>query len=281
MYLSYSQVELYKTCPHKYFLTRVEKWKADVTPAALLFGMSIDASLNYVLMRAKRKHSIYPDTAKKILKKYMSSWNGQNKLEYFKNESPHGEGFDELDDADKQWVVWNHLMKVGETIITTYIDEILPQLGTILSVQTKRYIDNEAGDKFILITDFRAKLTDGREVTFDNKTSSDIKKYYGLTSVKKSNQLAIYTEYEESKLAGYVALSKKLNNGKIDYKIVIDEIDEEKVQETFNEIDVNLRAIKNKEFPKNEKNCYQFGKLCEVWNLCKKGSSEGLIKKIP
>lgn len=278
MYISHSQVELYNTCPHKYYLMRVEKWSPDKTYSALLFGVAIDAALNYILRRAKRKHPIYATTAARIFQKYLSAWKGQNELVYFKNEAPATDEFNEAGDEEKQWLVFNNLNSIGQAILNVYIEEILPKLGTILSVQTKRFIPNQNGDKLILITDFRARLPDGREVTFDNKTSSDIKKYYGPSCVKKSDQLAIYTEYEDSKLAGYIALSKKLVDGKIGYEIRIDEIEEDKVEQVFDRIDDSLRAIANKEFPKNEKSCWSFGRKCEMWDLCKKGKTSGLIK---
>lgn len=286
MYISHSKVELYSTCPYKYYLMSVEKWSTDKTYSALLFGSAVDRALNYVLTRTKHHHIPNLNIAQLLFDKSLSSWNGQNELIYFKNEAPNSLEFEEADHNTKQDLVFENLMNIGYNIIETYIKDILPQLGTILSVQTKRFIPNQSGDTLVLITDFRARLPDGREVTFDNKTSSDIKKYYGPSSVKKSQQLAIYTEYEPTKLAGYIALSKKIDHYTTEdkdapppYVIRIDEIVEEQTEQAFQKVDTALLAIKSKEFPKNEKSCWSFGRKCEMWDLCKKGKTDGLIKR--
>lgn len=279
MYISHSQVDLYTSCPYKYFLTRIEKWETDKTYSALLFGSAMDTALNYILLRSKHHHVPYYDTAALLFQREMEKWHGQNELVYFKNEAPPTETFDDLSDEDKQEAVFINLCTIGRAILKLYIDTILPQLGTILAVQTKRFIPNKAGDKLILVVDFKARLPDGREVTFDNKTSSDIKKYYGPSSVQKSDQLAIYTEYEPSRLAGYVAISKRPQEGKENYTIRVDTISEARAEEAFEKVDTTLRAIKAKEFPKNEKSCWAFGRRCEMWDLCKKGKTTGLKKR--
>lgn len=284
MNVSYSKVELYSSCPYKYYLSYVERWQADKTFTSLLFGSAMDATLNYILTRTKRHHPVYPSTAEKIFSKYMDAWHGQNELSYFKNECPVTDPvsdalFEDLDERARQWAVHNHLLNIGEKMIATYITNILPQFKRIISVQQKKYIPNEAGDNLVLITDFKAEMHDGRIVLFDNKTSSDIKKYYGPSCVKKSNQLAIYTEYEDSKLGGYVALQKKLVDDTIKYDIIIDTVPEEKAAEVFTAIDGALTSMKVEEFPKNEKSCWSFGRPCEFWGLCKNGSSKGLVKR--
>jgi hypothetical protein len=74
-------------------------------------------------------------------------------------------------------------------------------------------------------------------------------------------------------------LSKKLKDGKIEWKLVVDEIEEEQVQAAFIKVDDALNKIKNKQFDKNEKSCYSFGRRCEFWGLCKQGKTQGLIKR--
>lgn len=285
MNISHSKVELYNTCAYKYYLTYVEKWSPDKTFTPLLFGSAIDNALNYLLESYQSGIQI-PDVkeADRIFNRRMNAWRGQNELVYFKNEAPEVDPitkrpFEELDDEEKQEAVFHHLLEVGSKILKVYNAQVLPNFKRIISIQTKRTIPNETGDNLVLITDFTAELNDGRIVIFDNKTSSDIKKYYGPSSVKKSQQLSIYTEFEESKLAGYIALQKKLVDGAVVWNMVVDTIDEDQVQQSFIKVDQTLRAIKREEFPKNEKACYSYGRPCEYWNLCKKGNSKGLIQK--
>jgi hypothetical protein len=213
----------------------------------------------------------------------MNQW-PHNELQYFKYEAPAtcpttGIDFEDLDHEAKQIAVHKNLIILGHKLITTYYTHIIPTFKKILSVQTKRFIPNESGDTLVLITDFRAELLDGRVVTFDNKTSSDIKKYYNKDSVKKSAQLAIYTEYEDTKLAGYIALQKKLVRGEVKYDIIVDEVDNKVVDDTFNNIDAALAGIKNNEFNKNEKSCFSFGNRCSFWDACKKNNYKGLVKR--
>ena len=275
MRISHSRVELYTQCPRKYQIKYIEKLEPNKTFTPLLFGSAIDKALNYVLTRTKRKHVVYEDTAKAIFLKNMQKWAGQNELIFFKNEMP-----DIMEEGlDPQWAVWEHLCGVGIAMIQTYIEEILPLFKEILSVQTKKLIPNEEGDELILITDFMAKLHDDRVVVFDNKTSTDVKKGYPKSSVAKSQQLAIYAEFSNTKLAGYVALQKKLKDGKVVWAMIIDEIPEEQTAKAFDKIDEALRGIKNEIFPPCPKSCFSFGRSCEYWNYCKRGDKTGLIQK--
>jgi hypothetical protein len=257
----------------------VERYSVDKTYTPFLFGTALDKCLNYILIRTKRNKTVYSDTAKALFLKYMRRWQGQNELDYFKNDCPERDDWEDLDSESKQWEVWKNLCHVGQMMVDTYIQEILPNFQKILSVQTRRQIPNEAGDNLILITDFTAVLKDGRTAIMDNKSASDVDKQYGKNSVKKSQQLAIYTEFEESKIAGYVALQKKPVDGKIKWNLVVDEIEDEQIEQAFNKVDKALNLIKNKEYPKNTKSCYAFGKLCPYFNACKKNDYTGLIKK--
>lgn len=269
MRTSHSKTELYNLCPAKFRFKYIDKLEPNKTFSALLFGGAIDKALNYILTRTKRKHIVYADTTKRIFTKNMNKWQGQNELVFFKNEMPY--------ENSSQEEVWRHLVIVGYIMIDTYISEILPMFAEILSVQTKREIPNAEGDILVLITDFTARLHDGRVVTFDNKTSTDIKKNYGPKSVAKSQQLAIYTEFEESKLAGYIALSKRLKDGKVEWVSVVDTILEEQAVIAFEKVDQALRGIKNEEFPCNPKACYSFGKPCDYMKYCKYNDDSGLV----
>lgn len=271
-------MELYNTCGFKYKLKYIERWEADQTPAALLFGTAIDKALNYVLIRKKHNHTPKYQVAEAFFLKQMNVWQGQNELIYFKGEAPTDLD-PEMAAPLKQKAVWDHLVSIGLKMIQTYIDEILPNFKRIIQVQTKKKIDNGAGDVLVLVTDFLAELQDGRIVIFDNKTSSDIKKNYGKSSVANSTQLAIYTEYETTNLAGYVALQKKLVDGKISWTMVVDSIQESKTAEALEKVDSALENIKAEIFEKNQKSCYLYNKPCEFYKLCKFGNSRGLLKK--
>jgi hypothetical protein len=279
MKISHSRVELYSENPKKYYLKYILKLEVDKTFTPLLFGSAIDKALNYMLTRTKHKHKVHSETALGIFLKNMDKWSGQNELLYYKNEMP--DNIDSLSETDeeRQFAVWKHLCIIGSTILSTYKKEILPLFKEVLSVQTKKEIPNEDGDILVLVTDFTAKLQDDRIVVFDNKTTSDIKKNYGPKSVAKSQQLAIYSEFEKSSLAGYIALSKKLKEGKVQWTMVVDEIPEEQRVKAFEKIDKALKGIKNQEFPECPRNCFSYGKSCEYKNYCKNGDTTGIVQR--
>lgn len=276
--LSHSKVELYNQCGYKFKLKYIEKFDADKTYTPLLFGSSVDEALNLLLLQMKNKQPIDAQAAKDVFLQKMSAWTGQNELMFFKNEMP-ANMFIEDDSEGNQQRVFAYLKVIGQKMIDTYVAEILPLFEEVLDVQIKREIENKEGDVFVLVVDFTAKLKDGRVVTFDNKTTSNIKKNYPEHAVLKSQQLSLYTEYETSRLAGYLVLQKALDNDKVVWKMLIDSIPEEMVDTAFEKVDNALRAIKREEFPKNEKSCFAYGKKCEYWDACKRGNYKGLIKR--
>lgn len=282
MRISHSRVELYSLCGQKYKFKYVEKLEANKTYTPLLFGSAIDRALNYVLTRTKHGHTLSEEVALALFHNSMKQWSGQNELVYYKNECPdmHGDApFGSLDDEQQQYAVWANLCDVGEAILSTYQKEIVPLFAEILSVQSKKIVPNEDGDELVLITDFMARLHDGRVVVFDNKTTGDVKKSYPKTSVAKSQQLAIYTEFEETNLAGYIALQKKLKDGKVVWAMIIDGVPEAMTAQAFDKIDEALRGIKRGEFEKNLKACFSFGRLCEYKKYCQYGDDTGLVRK--
>jgi hypothetical protein len=278
MNISHSKVELFNTCGFKYKLKYIDKLEADKTYTPLLFGGAVDQALNYLLIQTKNNKPIDMHHAKSILIDEMYKWSGQNELVFFKSEMPEDE-FIEGDYEGNQIRVWNYLCKIGQMMLDVYVEEIIPLFDSIVDVQITKNIKNEDGDNLVLIMDFIGKLKDGRILVVDNKTSGDIKKAYPKTAVKNSQQLAIYTEHMDSRLAGYIALSKKLKDGKIEWKMVVDEVPEEQSQKAFDKIDSTLRSIKNNEFDKNPKSCFSFGRKCEYWDMCKKDDSTGLVKR--
>jgi hypothetical protein len=278
MKISHSKVELYNTCPAKYKFRYIDKLDVDKTFTPLLFGSAIDQALNYVLIQTKDKKPVDIVEAKRIFNAEMDKWHGQNELAYFKYELPEDQVI-EGDDEGNQVRAHRHLKTIGEKMLDTYVAEILPLFDEVIDVQITKNIKNEEDDELILVVDFVAKLKDGRVVTFDNKTTGDVKKNYPKNSVQKSQQLSIYAEFADNNLAGYIAMQKKLKDDKIVWNIIVDEIPDEQIETAFNKVDDALRAIKREEFDKNEKGCFSFGKLCEYAGLCKRGSKKGLIER--
>lgn len=278
MKLSHTALETYRSCPKKYYYKYRERLEADKTYSSLLFGKAADEAFNYILTCAKEKTKSenVVEFAIAIFNKKMNEWQGQNEFVYFKNETPQDIDFGALTDEEKQKTVWEHLVKVGHKIIELFVNEIVPQLGEIQDVQVEKLITNSNEDVLKIVIDFVTILPDGRKVVFDNKTTSSIKRNYPAGSVKKSKQLAMYTEYYPGYLSGYIAIEKSLNPL---YNIFIDRIEPEFKENVFKEIETNCNEIKSENFEKNEKSCYAFGRSCEYYSYCKFGNRTGLKVK--
>lgn len=281
MNVSYSKIELYNTCGAKYKFKYLDRLEPNLTFSPLLFGAATDKALNYILEQVRDKKEIDKEKAINILQTEMDKWTAQNDLIYFKNELP--DGYDtSLSYIELQKLVWTNLCTVGKLMIDTYISEILPLFESIESVQIERKIKNDdvSGDVLVIVIDFIGVLKDGRRVLFDNKTTSDIKKNYPKkTCVKKSRQLALYTDYYPDHYSGYIVLQKKLVDGKVIWDMIIDKIEEAQTSLVFEDIETKTQMIKDEKFEKNEKSCFSFGRKCEYWGLCKYGNSEGLRKR--
>lgn len=277
MRLSNSSMDLYNQCPRKWKFKYKENLKGNHTSTPLLFGSAIDHALNYILeaIRDKKEWSI--GHAKDEFVHKMNEWEGQNRLDFFKNEIPESLK-DCIDDGDldHQEEVWHNIVQRGLSCLDVYINDILPQIDEVLQVQTKGSVLNELGDEFVFVVDFICKLKDGRTVLMDNKTASA---KYKKKAVIESQQLSLYLEnFPEIKYAGYIVLIKNPAREKgLTYQLMVDEIPEETTKKSFDLLEQTLYSIKAEKFDCNYKSCKAFGKQCEYYYACTHGNYEGLV----
>lgn len=273
--ISNSKLDLYQTCPKKYWFKYVQKVQADVTRTPLLFGSAMDSALNFIL-ECKRDgvpHSI--EQAKQIFATELSKWSGQNRLDYFKNEVP--EEWLESNDPDLiEKAVHGLMLRRGVDCIDVYEKEILSQIESVIEVQTKGTLNNAEGDTFEFIVDAVVKLKNGPVVVLDNKTASA---KYKKKAVIESQQLSLYLEnYPDIKHAAYAVLIKNPAKEKgLTHQLLVDEIPEETKAASFKLLEDTLLKIKNEEFPCNYKGCMAFGKECEYSKACSYGDYTGLV----
>ncbi len=115
---------------------------------------------------------------------------------------------------------WLCLKKKAELLLTAYYNDILPNFKTIIAVQKKVELIDEAGNNLNGVIDFVAELQDGRIAIVDNKTTST---EYEEDAVATSEQLATYQAIlnifahdtdndwkHEIKACAYAVMSKKL-----------------------------------------------------------------------
>jgi hypothetical protein len=163
----------------------------------------------------------------------------------------------------------------GHLLLDAYFKEVMPRIKKVLSIQGEMnltgYDDdgNPTEDSITGKLDLIAMIedNDGNVVhaLLDNKTTSEP---YPKNSVQKKDQLALYAcAYPDIKTFGYLTMNKK--NFKT--QVILDSISDEKKDSVLTKFVAALDNIKNKQFEKNTKACYNFGRRCEFYSHCHKG----------
>lgn len=110
---------------------------------------------------------------------------------------------------------WLCLVRKGHLMITAYEEKVLPKIKSVKAVQRKITITNGEGDSIIGYVDAILEWEDGRNVIFDNKTSSI---EYAYDAVLSSPQLILYKhalgEEFDTKTAGFIVLRKGIIKNK-------------------------------------------------------------------
>lgn len=197
----------------------------------------------------------------------------------------------------------------GILLLKEYENKILPKIIKVYSVQKSVKLINDEGDVIKGYLDFVAEWEGEGKVVFDNKTSS---RKYGPNSVKESQQLIIYSENEEHFKAGFIVLLKNIKYKKqktctecdfttnrrikrcencnsesweiteipqAEIQVLIDELDNELQDKTFDEIVEVAQNIKQEKFEKNFDACFQFGRKCAYYDICHNNKmNDNLIK---
>jgi len=211
---------------------------------------------------------------------------------------------------------WLSLRRKGHLMIDTYVNEIMPKIKKVHSIQREVDLPNDDGDHICGFIDFEAEL-EGHEgiYTVDNKTSG---RSYKKDAVNEKEQLLLYDEETNNGKAAYIVLLKDIKhtkeltcvecgkvykravkscgntidgkkcNGELElsiveskakHQIVVDTINEEKKDLLFEEIDDILLNIREEKFPQNRDNCFSYGKKCIYYDVCRDGNREGLHVK--
>jgi CRISPR/Cas system-associated exonuclease Cas4 (RecB family) len=191
----------------------------------------------------------------------------------------------ELKDSDKLLfnnLCWRSLYRKGELLIDAYERDILPEIHEVFEIQKTVLLTNESGDRLRGKIDFIASFTSDPTTKYiiDNKTSSEP---YKADSVANSIQLAIYCEAEGTNKAAYAVMEKKIRvrDPKARTQLIKDNISEEHFQKTFDIVEKKLNTIAEGVYQKkaNPKECFHFGKRCDMYGLCWSDSMDGLKRK--
>lgn len=149
----------------------------------------------------------------------------------------------------------------------------------VISIQRKFEITNDEGSLFYGYMDIEAVMMDGSFRLLDLKTASNPETQYPQNCIDTAMQLHIYSQ-ESSNLTGYIILDKKIRvkEPRVRTRVILGEVTEEMLDETFEIIDNAIAEIGKGVFEKNKDACYKFGR-CEMANLCWKNNKKGLVNK--
>lgn len=253
--LSYTSINTYATCGQKYKLRYRDNLRSKYFHAALAFGSAIDASLN-MLLTTKDLDKANKEFDKSwnfqwVNKKYVSvpkyteivyaeadydaellDENDFIKLEALRYElstptlnyenilqEKKKIGWDNLSVEKKQvfnYSNWLSLRHKGLIMLESYSKKILPRIKEVLAVQKETFLENDAGDKIVQYLDLIVTWEDGRNILFDNKTSS---RDYDNDQAARSPQLISYYSGAKAQYkldsVGFIVLKKNINKNKI------------------------------------------------------------------
>jgi len=178
------------------------------------------------------------------------------------------------------FIAWLSLRRKGHMMLEAYKHQIMPKIQEVHTIQRKVMLPDADGNYIVGYIDFEATWEDGVRRVLDNKTCSYT--YYRNLIVETSQQLALYSEYAENRECGYICILKKLKkrNPRVSINLKFATIPETTVEEVFDTVGNVLLNIKNEEFPKNENNCFMYGKPCPYFSYCKSNgvNHENLLK---
>lgn len=171
-------------------------------------------------------------------------------------------------------ITWYCLYRKGEMLLEAYLEQIIPQIKEVISIQRKVSLPNDEGDEIIGYIDIELIFEDEPETiyTVDNKTSS---KPYKPIDLDESDQLHTYAEFNGHTSIAYIVAEKNIRKREPRARVNIlkgkaSENHTEKVFDTYQDVLYGIRSGKFEAKPKDGK-CFFFGKPCVYFDLCKKG----------
>lgn len=273
--ISYTANNRYKASPRSWYLYYVRNLRPKQFGSALMFGSAIDVALNTMLNNKKlNENNDYIQVFENMMKK--QEYNGKklklpvsDTVKYFKSDLDSSiwtyNDYELSLTCKHEWVT---LRRKGLMMLEAYKEQVLPHLGEIVAVQEYVKIENDNGDQIIGWKDFVAKFEPdvtkenynpdwekwrGKTIIWDNKTSSQ---NYKEDSVRTSEQLGTYfespTETYNADACGYIVIPKKFRKKKlpiIPIQFIIDDVDEDIINNTFDSYSNTIHGIKMGHFP--------------------------------
>lgn len=176
------------------------------------------------------------------------------------------------------FLVLTSLRRKTIMFVEAFMLDIMPSIQEVHSLQKEINLPGYDDDRLVGFIDFEATFTDGVRRIVDIKTSS---RKYDQDAVKKSQQLALYSEFSELPHCGFIVFEKtiKIKEPRVSIQVLFDVIEEKDKLPIFDKIYENYDKIRNKDFTKNEDSCYAYGRKCQFYGLCHNNDTSDLIKQ--
>lgn len=283
--LSYSAAQKYILSPYSFFLHYYLRLRPTKISSPLVWGSAVDEGLNALLAPPLDRS---PEALVKAKAAFDKAWlNVEHNGRTVDLSKPGTVSFSKIEITESLEIenkeegidrTWSWMKLKGHLVLEAYAEQIVPQIQEVLQVQSKVRLTNIDSDVFTGIIDLVARYKDGKVYVFDNKTAGA---KYKADSVITSGQLSTYYEarredYELSG-AGYIVIQKKLRkkHPRVQIDIIIDEINEDLIGQTFSDYDMVLEGIKRAQFPCSGK-CKDAFWGCAYAKWCESGDMTGL-----
>lgn len=204
MKLSHSRLNRFQECPTSYKYYYVDNLRPAENPSAFVFGKAIDDAINLCMDNIQR--GIQTDSG--VIEMFENTWLNNsdpkiNALRYNKSDLDL-----KLAPTEREG-----LLIKGKLMLGAFLSDFVPEIQEVLGFQIPVSLKNDDGDEVIGFADAVLKLKGyDKPIVIDFKTAS---RDYDPTSVNISAQLHTYVAalsptYENTRLAGFVVLSKSL-----------------------------------------------------------------------
>lgn len=216
--LSYSQIEKWKFCQTAWKNHYILRYRPIKISSALLFGSAIGKTFEYILNFTQSFDQSPNDFFDELwehqeINGISTELKNNPNISYFKSDLDEELlTTDELNE-DKNW---HSLRKKGHLIIESFLNNFLPLVEHVYSVEEKAELINEDGDSVVQYSDTVCKLKGyDMPIVLDFKTAS---RAYEQNSVAESIQLSGYmhllSDKYKTRTAGYVVFLKKIEKNK-------------------------------------------------------------------
>lgn len=190
----------------------------------------------------------------------------------------------ELNEAQHKLIAlasWLSMRSKAHMLLSAYREQILPTIDEVFEIQRKIEMTDEEGNIIEGYIDFIASFVEDKDRHIvDNKTSS---KAYKDDSVRTSDQLSLYATAMGLDKAAYAVMEKEIRKKepRVRVNVIRDNISNELITTTLDKFNNAIYTHNSGEFPTSgiEKGCRPFGKLCEMYSYCHKGSMDYLTIK--